>query len=308
MDRAARLGAAAHQSSVPRLVAALVLAVASAAGIAPPLLAAGGAGAASSNGAARLRAFSGGVMLSLAFLHLLADAFERLSAYEYPWAAACTMLGLLFMLGIDAFSADVAEAARRARRIEVGEKGSDEESTEHAAESHGHAHFAPSVSAFSKKALTAQLLEWSVLVHSLIIGADLGVQTAGSGLAALTLVLAVHQLFEGAALGSVVAACAELSPAHRARLALAFCCTTPAGVLCGIWLSSRGGAESPHAALMAGVLDGLCAGMLLQMSMALLADELGRPELLHEGGSLKRELFALACLGCLGMGVLAVWA
>jgi len=245
-------------------------------------------------------------MLSLAFLHLLADAFARLSAYEYPWAAACAMLGLLFMLGIDAFSADVAEAARRARRIEPGEKGSDEESTE----IHGHAHFAPSVSAFSKKALTAQLLEWSVLIHSLIIGADLGVQTAGSGLAALTLVLAVHQLFEGAALGSVVAACAELSPAHRARLALAFCCTTPAGVLVGIWLSSRGGADSPHAAPLAGVLDGLCAGMLLQMSMALLADELGRPELLHEGGStsLKRELFALACLGCLGMGVLAVWA
>jgi zinc transporter ZupT len=311
----------AELSVWPRVLSAAVLCLSSAAGVVPALLHEPASASASS--VLRLKAFSGGVMLSLAFLHLLADACSRLSHFSYPVAPACALAGWLFMHAIEVFSADLAEAARRAARKggAGGRKGSDDECTgdelpqagragndaEHGG--HAHAHFVPP---FSKKVLTAQLLEWSVLVHSLIIGADLGIQSSG-GLAAMTLVLALHQLFEGVSLGSVVADCGDaLSRSHRVQLAVAFCATTPAGVLLGIALSrsSTGGADS-SASLITGVLDGVCAGMLMQMSSALLGEELSRAEALADpaaGSALKRELFALSCAGVGVMAVLAVWA
>ena len=170
----------------------------------------------------------------------------------------------------------------------------------------GHAHaaaFLPSAQPFSKRALTAQLLEASVLTHSLIIGADVGVQTGSVGL--LTLVLAVHQACEGAALGAVVADCgAALSTRHRVQLGAAFCLTTPLGVLLGLALSGSGQGMDGPAGVGAGVLDGLCGGMLVQMGMSLLADELGKAETVY----VKQTLFSLFAAGACTMAILAVWA
>ena len=246
-------------------------------------------------------------MLSLALLHLVADSFARLSELgEYPWAALCTLAGLVLMLCIDAFGEDVANASQRAAR--GAKAGSDDDIELHQERHHGgggHSHtaFLPSAQPFSKRALTAQLLEASVLVHSLIIGADLGVQQGGVWL--LTLVLAVHQAAEGAALGAVVADCGpSLSTRHRLQLGAAFCLTTPAGVLPGLALSGSGQGMGGAAGVGSGVLDGLCGGMLLQMGTALLLEELAGAAETRE----RQTLFSLFAVGAAVMAVLAVWA
>jgi ZIP Zinc transporter len=155
------------------------------------------------------------------------------------------------------------------------------------------------------KLLTAYLLEASILCHSLIIGADLGVSTGNAQkVAGLTAVLAVHQFFEGIGLGMVIAdAGAAIPPQKKIAFCLAFCCTTSVGVILGMLFTAPAG---PRGDVIAGILDGVTGGMLLQLSFGpIVADEFARPEL---PAHVKVNMFGLIALGAFSMAVLAIWA
>jgi hypothetical protein len=128
---------------------------------------------------------------------------------------------------------------------------------------HGHAHGVLLAHPAARKMAMAHLLEASILVHSVIIGADLGVSAAPrADVIGFTAVLAIHQFFEGIALGGVIADLGGAAPlARKAALAAAFCCTTPVGVLMGVAAASsfagEGDGAAPRAAALAGTLDGI---------------------------------------------------
>jgi len=161
----------------------------------------------------------------------------------------------------------------------------------------------------ARKLATAHLLEASVLVHSVIIGADLGASPAPRAEAlAFAGVLAVHQLFEGAALGAVVADTGA-SPRRKAALATAFCLTTPLGVLLGVAVAAMAADEAAGARRerLAGLLDGVTGGMLLHITHGLLNEEFGRADL-ADRPRLRTEMYALLLAGVGTMALLARWA
>jgi hypothetical protein len=378
--------AADHDTAGLRVSAAFALLLASAAGVLPPLLARGSAGvdgasASAAPPALRLKAFAGGVMLSLSVLHVIADSFERLGELsEYPWAGIAVLAGILFMFFVERATLDTlaaleAEArgggkgtggakkssgagsewevslahggARRpspvrargagadgagedggARGAGAGAAREDEEAgaqqpPAHAPHAHAHAHGHGLLLAHpaARKLAMAHLLEVSVLVHSLIIGADLGVSAAPrSEVAGFAAVLGVHQFFEGVSLGSVIADLGTSAPFQRkAALAAAFCCTTPVGVLLGVFVAARVGAgadgvgaggPAQHALALAGALDGITGGMLLHMTLTtFIGEEFARPELAApDRRQLRSEMYALLLLGVAFMAILAAWA
>jgi zinc transporter 1/2/3 len=316
MDRVSAAGAVTGVDTgvLARLAAALFLSISSAAGILPPLFASRPASAELQQSSAGLRAFASGVMLALSCTHLLPDAFAELGELSsFPWAGVFIMAGGVGALALDLFA---AEASSRQPVSSVhGGKSSDEEledsphETQPGFHAHSHAHAAALLQPASKRALTARLLEASVLVHSVIIGADLGVQRGSlQGVASLCLVLAIHQFFEGLALASVIADSSALSFQHKVRVAAAFILTLPGGVVLGVIASERGAGESNGVAgsLLSGTLNGICAGMLLQMSTSLIREEF---EAVGCGQrALKTRMFGLLVLGCASMAGLAVWA
>jgi len=204
---------------------------------------------------------------------------------------------------------------------------SDEEAgavAKHAAHAHTHAHaHTPGLllaHPAARKTAMAHLLSVSVLVHSLIIGADLGASPAPRAeVIGFAAVLGVHQFFEGVSLGSVVA---DLGPAtsfaRKMALAAAFSATTPLGVLLGVALASSvesAGAESADsraraAKTLAGALDGVTGGMLLHMTLqSFIGEEFSRPELATpQCRQLRNEMYALLVLGVSFMALLAAWA
>jgi len=303
-----------------RLASAVILFFASLAGIAPPLvyrsIALEGHGAL----AAQLKAFGCGIVLSLALLHLVADSFERLSDLsEFPWAGVCVCVGMLFMFFMDAYPRSVATRPKgngghkgnggsepcASELEEAGHGVGDSEQAAHVVGGHSHSHGSLLLQApRTDKLLTAYLLEASILCHSLIIGADLGVSTGNAQkVAGLTAVLAVHQFFEGIGLGTVIAdAGAALPPQKKIAFCLAFCCTTSVGVILGRLFTAPG----PRGGVLAGILDGVTGGMLLQLSFGpIVADEFARPDL---PAHVKVNMFGLIALGAFSMAVLAIWA
>lgn len=333
-----RIAHAAHngQSTVPlRVAAAVLLCLASLAGVAPPLVHRGAAVDGGHNTLAmQLKAFGSGVVLSLALLHLVADSFARLSPLaEFPWAAAAVACGMLFMFAVETFPGLLLAPPRPkgngnhhkgnggggdSHAVELGESQQAVciDSGAAAQSHHAHSHGALLLqAASSNKLVTAYLLEASVLCHSLIIGADLGVSTEGRGkVAGLTAVLAVHQFFEGLSLGVVIAeAGAAIPPRKKAIFALAFCCTTSIGVLAGLLMTASSGPLAQHTAgdshlgdMVTGALDGFTGGMLLHMSFGpLIAEDFGSPE---TPARAKVHMFGHMCAGCLLMAGLAVWA
>jgi zinc transporter ZupT len=271
-----------------RVTAAFALLAASAAGVLPPLLvpsAADGSPAGGTPSALRLKAFAGGVMLSLAVLHVIADSFERLSSLsDFPWAGVAVIFGILFMFFVERMTLDTLaalEAEVRGGKANGGSKGNgggrehaDEESggagaaakrpappPPHA-HAHGHAHGLLLAHPAARKLAMAHLLEASILVHSVIIGLDLGVSAAPrADVIGLTAVLGIHQFFEGISLGSVIADLAGASARRKLALAAAFSCTTPLGVLAGVALAAgvagAGEGGAPRALALAGTLDGV---------------------------------------------------
>jgi hypothetical protein len=312
-----------------RVAAAFALMFASAAGVLPPVLAQAAHGGGEqapiggSPNALRLKAFAAGVMLSLAVLHVIADSFERLAPLsEFPLAGLAIVAGILFMFAVERLTLDTLSALEAEGRAKGngGSKGNgggkehgsgaDEEAgckpaargvivAAAAGHAHGHAHGVLLAHPAARKMAMAHLLEASILVHSVIIGADLGVSASPradvigftavvrapgcfctrsrvSRVCFLTralrarchaLQLAIHQFFEGIALGGVIADLGGAAPfARKAALAAAFCCTTPAGVLMGVAAASSfagaGDGSAPRAAALAGTLDGITGALM----------------------------------------------
>lgn len=170
--------------------------------------------------------------------------------------------------------------------------------------------------AAKRRVLTARLLEFSIVVHSFIIGLDLGttVSEESEGLrpvAALVIVLCVHQFFEGLALGSYIS---ELKDAARAStkavMAALFALTVPAGAWIGIAVASSYEADSQAAVWVTGVLNGVTGGMLLYSALiTFMAEEFSRDDLGgSHGRAVKRRMYAAMLLGAACMALLGIWA
>ena len=191
---------------------------------------------------------------------------------------------------------------------------------------HGHAHGALVLAALApgapqldarRRVITAELMELSIVTHSLIIGLNLGTTPADpSGSLrkpiGLIIVLCFHQAFEGIALGSYIA---ELRAAasFRAKLFMAsvFVAAVPFGCWVGIGVSSTYDPQTLTGAWVTGALNAVTGGMLLYTALfTFLAEEFSRDDLGHgaAGRQMKREMYIAVVLGTACMGFIAIWA
>lgn len=117
------------------------------------------------------------------------------------------------------------------------------------------------------------ILEFGVVVHSVIIGLTLAVTDE---LDTLLVVIIFHQMFEGLGLGTRLAFL-PLPPRlnwvpYTAGVVYAFC--TPIGMAIGLGVRNTYSPESVTASIVSGILDSISAGILLYTGLVeLLAHE-----------------------------------
>ncbi|KAJ1664447.1 hypothetical protein EV178_004059 [Coemansia sp. RSA 1646] len=160
-----------------------------------------------------------------------------------------------------------------------------------------------------RKRLSTYILELGIALHSIIVGMTLAV-TGGSGFKTLLAAVAVHQFFEGVALGTRIA---EINFQRNAIvLALMNCAvfavTTPIGQVIGICIRESFAPRDPSTLIIMGVLDSLSAGVLIYSALVnLLVEEFSASEFRKSPRRLRIMYFAAMYAGCATMSVIGIW-
>ncbi|KAH9926241.1 ZIP zinc/iron transport family [Epithele typhae] len=153
------------------------------------------------------------------------------------------------------------------------------------------------------------ILEFGVLLHSLLIGLTLAVTEEFK---VLFIVIIFHQTFEGLGVGSRLAF-VQLPPKYNfvpVLGAILFGITTPIGLAIGLGVRETYNPGSTTASIVSGILDAFSSGILLYTGLVeLMAHEfLFNTEMLN--GSNSKLAYALGCmiLGAALMSLLGRWA
>ncbi|XP_030546547.2 zinc transporter 1-like [Rhodamnia argentea] len=264
-----------------------------------------------------IKAFAAGVILSTGFIHVLPDAFEKLTSpclSETPWgnfpfAGFVAMLAALGTLMVDTMATSYykklhADKAGLDKSIGDEEKARENQGHVHvhvhAHASHGHSHGAISPDSDSKllrHKVISQVLELGIVVHSVIIGISLGASESPKTIRPLVAALSFHQFFEGMGLGGCISQ-AKFKTRAVVIMALFFSLTTPVGIFTGLGVTNEYDDHSPNALIVEPIYMAL---------VDLLAADFMSPKLQNNGRLLLGTYVALL-LGAGCMSPLGKWA
>jgi zinc transporter 1/2/3 len=169
----------------------------------------------------------------------------------------------------------------------------------------------PSSAEAAAQLVAVGVLEFGVILHSIIIGLTLAV-TGDDEFVTLFIVIIFHQMFEGLGLGSRLSGLIlpeKLAWTRYAAGALYSICT-PLGMAAGIGARSSYNGNGAIAQIVSGVLDASSAGILLYTGLVeLLAHEvLLNPRMMKSSTGKLAYIFCCMLLGSGLMALLGRWA
>lgn len=161
----------------------------------------------------------------------------------------------------------------------------------------------------AKQLIGVAVLEFGVVLHSIIIGLTLAVN---DNFVILFVVIIFHQMFEGLGLGSRLALL-QLPKGYawtRYAAAALYCICTPIGMAAGLGAINSVNTNAATASAVTGVLDAISSGILMYTGLV----ELIAHEILFNPRFMRASAPRITyCLGCmvLGSGIMALlgrWA
>ncbi|EED81215.1 predicted protein [Postia placenta Mad-698-R] len=263
--------------------------------------------------------FGSGVIIATAFIHLLSPALTELQndclspAWgEYPYALAICLCSIfmIFIVELVAFRWGTSVLAKLGIGHDAhghGIPGDSLKDIESLSEKHDPSgNFSDSAIA---QILGVAILEFGVLLHSVLIGLTLAVDP---DFKVLFVVIIFHQMFEGLGVGSRLAYM-QLPPQYNfvpVVGALLYGCTTPIGIAAGLGVRATYNPNTPTASIVSGVMDAFSSGILIYTGLVeLMAHEFVFNKQMIEGSN-RHLAFALICM-MLGAGLMALlgkWA
>jgi len=259
-----------------------------------------------------------GVLLALGFIHLLGPAVEQLANEclgapwtEYPFGMLFALVATLTMHMIEviahvAFIPDDANDEENDIAHEFNNSQVHLSSTiSMQTHTSGHVH-GILLHTKAERTISAYILEFGLAIHSVIIGITVGV-AADAELAALIPALCFHQLFEGIALGSLLAE-VDFSSAKEFILALIFSLSSPVGIAIGVGIHASYDENSATANIVQGTFDAVSAGIIFYIAFAqMLAQEFPKDFEASKGTMRKIILFAGLWIGAGILAFFGIW-
>ncbi len=227
-------------------------------------------------------AFSGGVLLSAGFIHLLAAANANFGQLwpqsDYPWAMLLASSSFLLVLFVE-------RVAPRCGRVPVGSSITGE--TSHVIEAVRATNTYP------------YLLLLTLSVHSLLAGLAMGAQTSLSNFTVVFLAIIAHKVCAGFALG---ASLHRIGMAHSRAVGLVagFAIMTPLGIVSGALITDA--LASHNRLLFEAVFDAVAAGTFVYIATF----DVIREEFLPPPPDRWSKWLA-AMLGLALMAIVAIW-
>tara|TARA_B110001452_G_scaffold28427_1_gene22335 strand:- start:125 stop:1201 length:1077 start_codon:yes stop_codon:yes gene_type:complete len=206
-----------------------------------------------------LAGLSAGVLVAVAWLHLLDDAQERLDGLcEYPAANAAMLGGYMLMAVIQGLMPCHHHDASKTMPLLPTSSSQ------------------PSASQTSEMRSRFYVLEASISFHSVLIGLGLGLATTGwRQQLSLGLALCVHQLLEGLAV-SMMGRRSGLSQRAWQLAFLAFALSLPFGAACGLGIRELYAGFDDNVAVRwcSGLLNAIAAGTLTHIGVDMVGSTL----------------------------------
>lgn len=278
--------------------------------------------------------FGSGVIISTAFIHLLAEAHDSLSTpclggvfVKYPWAFAICLMSLfaVFLSELLAHNSIDEKIAKLNEEIASGKfdqelgfiKKDDEELIQEEIEkssscqiSNNEQQNAKDNESYYGKLLSIFILEFGILFHSVFVGLTLAV--SGDQFITLYIVLIFHQMFEGFGLGARIATTNFGSHTWTPWIfCIAFSFITPVAIATGLGVRTSYPPGGRTNLITRGVFDSISAGVLIYTSLVELMahDFLYGDEFKVKNGFKKKLLaFFVMSLGCGLMALIGNWA
>ncbi|KAE9392950.1 ZIP-like iron-zinc transporter [Gymnopus androsaceus JB14] len=284
--------------------------------------------------------FGSGVIIATAFIHLLSPALDELGSSclsdawsEYPYALALCLLSIfsIFIIELVAFRWGTSILAKigmhhDAHGHDVGShaahgpegdmidstaardlEASTADTVNSESEKHSHKHQV--LDAAASQIIGVAILEFGVVLHSVLIGLTLAVNESFK---ILFVVLVFHQTFEGLGIGSRLAYMNLPQKYNFVPVigAVIYSFTTPIGIAVGLGLRTTYNPNSATASIVSGVLDSLSAGILIYTGLVeLLAHEfLFNKEMMESSNTRLTCALGAMLLGCSIMALLGKWA
>ena len=162
-----------------------------------------------------------------------------------------------------------------------------------------------------KDLVSIYTMEFSIAIHSIIIGVDIGLLSASSELVTLiSLIIAIsfHQFVEGFSLGSNLSSQSAHTLGHSKIITFVviFAITVPIGIVIGICTSEL--EETDTDVIARGSANAIAAGTLLYISLAEMISEYFEAKDLKYQPTVKMFMLLSLALGTASMAVLANWA
>ncbi|RDL37142.1 uncharacterized protein BP5553_04575 [Venustampulla echinocandica] len=289
-----------------------------------------------------LKQFGTGVIISTAFIHLFTHAFlmfsnSCLGTLEYESTTAAIFLGGLFISFLVEYLGHRLAHWRKAQ-VSSGlleSDSSDPKAQPAPGEASDDTDIRPSCPhepttlrkhhhRMGSETVSVLVLESGIIFHSILIGLTL-VVAGDSFFITLFIVILFHQVFEGIALGTCIAALPSTaaqsqatgaSPASKPvsfttklAMAITYALTTPLGMAIGIGVLGRFNGNDPSTIIAIGTLDALSAGILAWVGLV----EMWAGDWLHGGlmdaKPLRTGIAMIALIaGLVVMSVLGKWA
>jgi solute carrier family 39 (zinc transporter), member 1/2/3 len=279
--------------------------------------------------------FGSGVIIATGFIHLLQPANEELSSLclapawqDYPYAFAFCLLSIFAMFVVELVAFRWGTAVLE--RIGV----SNVEGHGHGPEAAAHGHESIEEKSAEEgivpqslhkanggkpavldspltRILGVAILEFGVLLHSVLIGLTLAVDP---DFKILFIVIVFHQTFEGLGVGARLGYMQADLPAGYKMIsiygALLYGITTPIGIAVGLGVRSSYNPGSTTASIVSGVMDALSSGVLIYTGLVeLLAHEFLFSTEMQGVSNTKLTLrVGTMLLGCGLMALLGKWA
>ncbi|XP_027331715.1 zinc transporter 8-like isoform X1 [Abrus precatorius] len=269
-----------------------------------------------------VKAFAAGVILSTGFIHVLPDAFKKLTCpcldespwQDFPFTGFVAMVSAIATLMIDCIATAYFKKAHVPEKDQVVDQENqvveqhENHLHVHTHATHGHAHGSiPPSSDLVRHRVISQVLELGIVVHSVIIGISLGASESPKTIKPLIAALTFHQFFEGMGLGGCISQ-AKFKAKAVTIMALFFSLTTPVGIAIGMAITKFYKENSETALIVEGVLNAASAGILIYMSLVdLLAADFMNPKI-QASGRLQIGTNLSLLLGAGFMSLLAKWA
>lgn len=281
-----------------------------------------------------MRGVGVGVIICTALIHLIGEAFEpfELSGFDelYPaWPMVFAMIGMFAMAILEyihhrlEMRSRVLFASERAGEVEMAKSGgktsksSALEVTENpVADQPANLDQSGIVDQPISKSLAAKqrsaiLVELSILIHSVLIGFDMGLQTKSVWIP-LVIAISFHQFFEGFAVAQILLD-AKFGFWKKFAMTAFYSLTTSVGIVIGICTYTGHGydGQSKSANITIGIIDSICGGLLLYTGMSVFWTEwfVVNPEMcLSDSLTPPTMGFLGVFLGMLIMSVIGIWA